>query len=69
MRFSGLADIAVYAVLMQRRPIVQAGRMRQRVLKENPDLPAKAQEALFTTTMLFERIVWLARRSTMLLAS
>ncbi len=44
-------------------------RMRQRVLRENPDLPAKAQEALFSATMLFERIVWLSRRIAMLLAS
>jgi len=44
-------------------------RMRQRVLRENPDLPAKAQEALFSATMLFERIVWLARRIAMLLAA
>ncbi len=42
--------------------------MRQRVLRENPDLPPKAQEALFSATMLFERIVWLARRGTLLLA-
>jgi hypothetical protein len=39
------------------------------VLRENPDLPAKAQEALFSATMLFERIVWLSRRIAMLLAS
>jgi phosphate:Na+ symporter len=44
-------------------------RMRQRVLRENPDLPAKAQEALFSATMLFERIIWLARRIALLLAS
>src|SRR5262245_19423379 len=44
-------------------------RMRQRVLRQNPDLPAKAQEALFSATMLFERIVWLARRIAMLLAA
>src|SRR5262249_30919990 len=43
-------------------------RMRQRVLRENPDLPAKAQEALFSATMLFERIIWLARQIAMLLA-
>jgi phosphate:Na+ symporter len=43
-------------------------RVRQRVLRENPDLPAKAQEALFSATMLFERIVWLARRTTLLLS-
>lgn len=44
-------------------------RMRQRVLREDPDMPPKAQESLFSTTMLFERIVWLARRSALLLAS
>jgi len=44
-------------------------RMRRRVLRENPELPPKAQEAMFAVTMLFERIVWLARRSTLLLAS
>jgi phosphate:Na+ symporter len=43
-------------------------RMRQRVLRENPDLPAKAQDALYAATMLFERTVWLARRGTLLLA-
>jgi phosphate:Na+ symporter len=42
-------------------------RMRRRVLQENPDLPADAQESLFATTMLFERIVWLARRSALLI--
>lgn len=42
-------------------------RTRRRVLQENPDLPAEAQEALFATTMLFERIVWLARRSALLI--
>jgi hypothetical protein len=42
-------------------------RMRRRVLQENPDLPAHAQEALFATTMLFERIVWLARRGALLI--
>jgi len=42
-------------------------RMRRRVLQENPDLPAEAQEALFATTMLFERIVWLARRNALLI--
>jgi phosphate:Na+ symporter len=44
-------------------------RMRRRVLREDPDMPPKAQEALFSTTMLFERIVWLARRSALLLAA
>jgi phosphate:Na+ symporter len=42
-------------------------RMRQRVLRENPDLPAQAHESVFAATMLFERVVWLARRSTLLL--
>lgn len=43
-------------------------RIRQRVLRENPDMPAAGQEALFSATMLFERVVWLARRSALLLA-
>jgi phosphate:Na+ symporter len=42
-------------------------RMRRRVLQENPDLPAEGQESLFATTMLFERIVWLARRNALLI--
>jgi phosphate:Na+ symporter len=42
-------------------------RMRRRVLQENPDLSAEAQESLFATTMLFERIVWLARRNALLI--
>lgn len=42
-------------------------RIRQRVLREDPDMPATAQEALFGATMLFERIIWLARRSALLL--
>jgi phosphate:Na+ symporter len=42
-------------------------QMRRRVLQENPDLPAPAQESLFATTMLFERIVWLARRNALLI--
>ncbi len=44
-------------------------RIRQRVLREDPDMPPKAQEALFSTTMLFERIIWLGRRSALLLTS
>jgi phosphate:Na+ symporter len=43
-------------------------RIRQRVLREDPDMPAKAQEALFAATMLFERIIWLARRNALLLS-
>lgn len=42
-------------------------QMRRRVLAENPDLPAQAQESLFGTTMLFERIIWLARRNALLI--
>jgi phosphate:Na+ symporter len=42
-------------------------RMRQRVLREDPNIPMGAQEAIFTATVLFERIVWLARRTTLLL--
>jgi phosphate:Na+ symporter len=43
-------------------------RIRQRVLREDPDMPSKAQEALFSATMLFERIIWLARRNALLLS-
>lgn len=42
-------------------------RIRQRVLREDPNMPQKPQEALFAATMLFERVVWLARRSAILL--
>jgi phosphate:Na+ symporter len=42
-------------------------KIRQRVLREDPHMPAKPQEALFSATMLFERIIWLARRNAMLL--
>jgi phosphate:Na+ symporter len=44
-------------------------RMRRRVLREDPNILPRAQEALFSATMLFERIVWLARRSALLLGS
>jgi hypothetical protein len=37
------------------------------VLREDPNMPPKPQEALFAATMLFERVVWLARRSAILL--
>jgi len=43
-------------------------RMRQRLLRTHPDMPTKAQDGLFAATMLFERIVWLIRRSAMLMA-
>jgi phosphate:Na+ symporter len=42
-------------------------RIRRRVLREDPSMPAKAQEAMFSATMLFERVVWLARRCAILL--
>ena len=42
-------------------------RIRQRVLREDPNMPPKSQEALFTATMLFERVVWLARKCAILL--
>jgi phosphate:Na+ symporter len=42
-------------------------RIRQRVLREDPNMPPNPQEALFAATMLFERVVWLARRSAILL--
>jgi phosphate:Na+ symporter len=52
------------ALLTQRDELME--RIRQRVLREDPDMPAKAQEALFAATMLFERIIWLARRTALL---
>ena len=55
----------VLALLGHRDELME--RIRQRVLREDPAMPAAAQEALFTATMLFERIVWLARQTTMLL--
>jgi phosphate:Na+ symporter len=42
-------------------------RIRQRVLREDPDMPRAAQESLFAATMVFERVIWLARRSALLL--
>jgi phosphate:Na+ symporter len=52
------------ALLTHRDELME--RIRQRVLREDPDMPAKAQEALFAATMLFERIIWLARRTALL---
>lgn len=43
-------------------------RIRQRVMRDDPDLPAAAREALFSATMLFERLIWLARRGAVLLS-
>jgi len=37
--------------------------IRKRLLASDPATPAKVQEALFQTTILFERILWLARDS------
>ena len=42
-------------------------RIRQRVLREDPNMAPQAQEALFTATMLFERAIWLARKCAVLL--
>ncbi len=55
------------ALLTHRDDLME--RIRQRVLREDPDMPAKAQEALFATTMLFERVIWLARRTALLFSS
>jgi phosphate:Na+ symporter len=60
------ADRALVLSLLGHRDEMME-RMRRRVLREDPDMPPKAQEAVFSTTMLFERIVWLARRSALLL--
>ncbi len=56
----------VLALLGQRDELME--RVRQRALREDPTLPPKAQDAIFAATMLFERIIWLARRSALLLA-
>ncbi len=55
----------ILSLLGQRDELME--RIRQRVLREDPNMPAKAQESLFTATMLFERIIWLARRNALLL--
>jgi phosphate:Na+ symporter len=55
----------VLSMLGHREELME--RTRRRVLQENPDLPAEAQESLFATTTLFERIVWLARRNALLM--
>jgi phosphate:Na+ symporter len=56
----------VLALLGQRDELME--RVRQRALREDPSLPPKAQDAIFAATMLFERIIWLARRNAVLLA-
>jgi phosphate:Na+ symporter len=55
----------VLAMLGHRDELME--RMRARVLQENPELGAEAQQTLFAATMLFERVVWLARRSALLI--
>ena len=55
----------VLALLGHRDELME--RIRRRVLREDPAMPPAAQDALFTATMLFERIVWLSRQTTMLL--
>jgi phosphate:Na+ symporter len=44
-------------------------KIRQRVTKEDPQMPITSHNAMFTSTMLFERIIWLARRNATLLAA
>ena len=44
--------------VLNKKPVSPRGRL---------SLPADAQEALFASTMLFQRIVWLARRSALLI--
>jgi hypothetical protein len=56
----------VMSLLRNRDELME--RIRRRVLSEDPDMPTEAQSALFAATTLFERIVWLARQNTMLLA-
>ncbi len=57
----------VVAFALIGRAILLAIRFTQS-RRENPDLPAQARESVFAATMLFERISWLAGRSTLLLA-
>jgi phosphate:Na+ symporter len=42
-------------------------KIRQRVMRDDPNMPMEQQTAIFAATMLFERIVWLARRNALLL--
>ena len=39
--------------------------LRGRLMSLSADAPAKVQEALFRSTVLFERIVWLSRDTAM----
>jgi len=56
----------VLTLLGQRDELME--RVRQRAPRDDPTLPPPAQDAIFAATMLFERIIWLARRSALLLA-
>jgi phosphate:Na+ symporter len=44
-------------------------KIRQRVMHDDPNIPVEAQTAIFSATMLFERIIWLARRNALLLTA
>ena len=44
-------------------------KIRQRVMRDDPNMPIGSQTALFAATMLFERVIWLARRNALLLTS
>jgi phosphate:Na+ symporter len=44
-------------------------KIRQRVMRDDPNMPIESQAALFSATMLFERVIWLARRNALLLTS
>ena len=44
-------------------------KIRQRVMRDDPNMPMNSQAALFSATMLFERVIWLARRNALLLTS
>jgi phosphate:Na+ symporter len=43
--------------------------IRQRVMRDDPNMPMESQTALFSATMLFERVIWLARRNALLLTA
>jgi len=44
-------------------------KIRQRVMRDDPNMPMQSQTELFSATMLFERVIWLARRNALLLTS
>ena len=53
------------ALLGHRDEIME--KIRQRVMRDDPNMPMESQTAIFAATMLFERIIWLARRNALLL--